>query len=94
MCQNSFSPETDRDAPAPLVPVGHRDLLQPSVPRHLPCCRNNQIMSSAAKRFRFDSFASEFGCREDQEDVPDNDSGIGKSNLNLAVLLPIGCKLS
>ena len=33
------------------------------------------------RKFRFDSFASEFGCKsssDEQEDVPDNDSGIGE----------------
>ncbi|TRY62154.1 hypothetical protein TCAL_09524 [Tigriopus californicus] len=30
----------------------------------------------AEKRFRFDSFATEFDCKEEHEDIPDNDSGI------------------
>ena len=29
-----------------------------------------------SKRFRFDSFATEFS--EDKQDIPDNDSGIGE----------------
>ena len=30
------------------------------------------------KKFRFDSFASEFDNNKDDTDVPDNDSGIGE----------------
>ena len=33
-------------------------------------------MNKSSKRFRFDSFATEFS--EDKQDIPDNDSGIGK----------------
>ena len=34
-------------------------------------------MMNKSKKFRFDSFATEFS--EDKQDIPDNDSGIGES---------------
>ena len=33
-------------------------------------------MMNKSKKFRFDSFATEFS--EDKQDIPDNDSGIGE----------------
>ena len=34
--------------------------------------------TAVAKKFRFDSFAEEFACKEEDIDIGDNDSGIGE----------------
>ena len=39
--------------------------------------KNNFDKMESIKKFRFDSFATEFACK-DVEDVADSDSGIGK----------------
>ena len=42
---------------------------------------NNFDKMDSIKKFRFDSFATEFACK-DLEDVADSDSGIGKFKLD------------
>ena len=42
-------------------------------------------MMNKSKKFRFDSFATEFS--EDKQDIPDNDSGIGEFFLSLYYIL-------
>lgn len=37
---------------------------------------NPSLAPTSEKKFRFDSFAEEFACKE--EDIGDNDSGIGE----------------
>lgn len=45
------------------------------------------VEATPCRKFRFDSFASEFGCKDDRptshkankDDIPDDDSGIGES---------------
>lgn len=41
----------------------------------------------STRKFRFDSFASEFGSLEEQspDPIPDNDSGIGEINISLLI---------
>ena len=46
-------------------------------------------MMNKSKKFRFDSFATEFS--EDKQDIPDNDSGIGESFFIKFIIIILPC---